>query len=203
MYYAFDRRWLNSTVTVTLVALNVVLYLASFFTGDLLHDLGVLDVDLVLQGEYRRLVTAVFLHADPAHLFSNMVLLFYIGGVVERNLGAMSYAALYLISGIAGNVMTVLYEVGHGQSWTSLGASGAVFGVMGAMLVLLFRVRDRIRGRSTLLPRVGFMVAYSLLAGFRGRGTNNIAHVCGLVTGCLICFLLTMDESRINVDALL
>lgn len=203
MYYAFDRRWLNSTVTVTLVALNIALYLASFFTGDLLHDTGVLDVDAVMHGEYRRLATAVFLHGDPGHLFSNMVLLFYIGGVVERNLGALSYVALYLISGIMGNVMTVFYEVGHGQSWTSLGASGAVFGVMGAMLVLLFRVRDRIRGRSTLLPRVGFMVAYSLLAGFRGRGTNNIAHICGLVTGCVICFLLTMDESRINVDALL
>ena len=112
MYYAFDRRWLNSTVTVTLVALNIALYLASFFTGDLLHDLGVLDVDLVMRGEYRRLVTAVFLHADLAHLFSNMVLLFYIGGVVERNLGALSYAALYLICGIAGNVMTARVTYG-------------------------------------------------------------------------------------------
>ena len=62
MYYAFDRRWLNSTVTVTLVALNIALYLASFFTGDLLHDTGVLDVDAVMHGEYRRLATAVFLH---------------------------------------------------------------------------------------------------------------------------------------------
>ena len=203
MYYAFDRRWLASTVTVALVVINVVLYLASFVTGDLLHDAGVLDVALVVKdGEWRRLATAAFLHADLMHLFSNMVLLFYIGGVVERNLGAVSYLVLYLVSGIAGNALTVLYELARGEHWTSLGASGAVFGVMGAMLVLLLHVRKQLRGRSSLLYRVGFMIAYSLIPGVRYGGVNNIAHIGGLLTGALICFLLTVTGKRIDVEAL-
>ena len=204
MYYAFDRRWLASTVTVALVLINVVLYLATFVTGDLLHDAGVLDVTSVVRdGEWRRLITAVFLHADLMHLFSNMVLLFYIGGVVERNLGAVFYLALYLLSGIAGNALTVLYELARNEHWTSLGASGAVFGVMGAMLVLLLRVRKQLRGRSSLLYRAGFMVAYSLVSGIRYGGVNNIAHIGGLLTGALIGFLLTTGGKHIRVDALL
>ena len=203
MYYAFDRRWLSSTVTVALVLINIVLYLLSLVWGDALHDAGVLDIMLVARGgEWRRLVTAAFLHADFMHLFSNMVLLFYIGGVVERNLGAVSYLLLYLISGIAGNALTVFFELANGERWTSLGASGAVFGVMGAMLVMLLLVRKQLRGRSSLLYRVGFMVGYSLLTGVRYGGVNNIAHIGGLLTGALICYLVTRMGKRIDVGAL-
>ena len=204
MYYAFDKRWLSSTVTVTLVLINIALYLLSWIWGDALHDAGVLDVSLVVEdGEWRRLATAAFLHADFMHLFSNMVLLFYIGGVVERNIGAVSYLALYLISGITGNLLTVFHELSNNERWTSLGASGAVFGVMGAMLVLLLLVRKQLRGRSSLLYRVGFMIAYSLLTGIRYGGVNNIAHVGGLLTGALICYLVTLGGKPVDVRALI
>lgn len=204
MYYAFDRRWLSSTVTVALVLINIALYLLSFVFGDALHDAGVLDVALVVEdGEWRRLATAAFLHADLMHLFSNMVLLFYIGGVVERNIGAVSYLVLYLVSGITGNLLTVFYELANNERWTSLGASGAVFGVMGAMLVLLLHVRKQLRGRSSLLYRVGFMIAYSLLTGIRYGGVNNIAHIGGLLTGAGICFLVTLGGKPVDVRALM
>ncbi|MBR0090321.1 MAG: rhomboid family intramembrane serine protease [Lachnospiraceae bacterium] len=204
MYYAFDRRWLTSTVTVTIVILNIIVFLLTLLFPDTVHDAGVLNVYLVLQeGEYNRLLSAVFLHADFMHLFSNMILLFYLGAVVERNTGHILFALLYLTSGIVGNVITVAYEVSHRESWDSLGASGAVFGVMGAMLVLLFRVPKAQRMGSTLLTRVGFMVAYSLFMGLRSSAVNNVAHVAGLITGALLCLVMTAGKRNIDLRAML
>ena len=203
MYDAFDKRWLSSFVTVTLVLLNAVLFLFSSFDNGALYSAGVLDVSLVtLNGEYNRLVTAMFLHADIIHLFSNMVLLFYVGGVVERNLGCISYMFLYFACGIAGNILTVVYELSNRQNWTSIGASGAVFGIMGAMAVLVIKARHTLRAGSTLLRRIVFMVVYSLYAGMRSSTVNNIAHAGGLISGICITFLLTMSRNDINVDAL-
>ena len=204
MYYAIDRRWLRSTVTVTLVALNIVLFLLTLLFRETVYNAGVLDVYRVMtDGEYNRLVSAVFLHADFSHLFSNMILLFYLGAVVERNIGHILFAMLYLISGIAGNAATLLYEVTHFQSWTSLGASGAVFGVMGAMIVLLLKVPRAQRTGSSLLPRVGFMVAYSLFTGLRSSAVNNIAHVAGLVTGAALGYIFTFHKRQFDLSALM
>ncbi|MBQ6733390.1 MAG: rhomboid family intramembrane serine protease [Lachnospiraceae bacterium] len=204
MYYAFDRRWLTSVVTVTLVALNVLVFLLTLIVPDRIHDAGVLNVYLVLEeGEYNRLLSATFLHADFMHLFSNMILLFYLGAAVERNTGHILFALLYLISGIAGNVFTLFYEVSQRESWDSLGASGAVFGVMGAMLVLLLRMPKAQRQGSSLLRRVGFMVVYSLFMGLRSSAVNNIAHIGGLVTGALLCFVMTAGKRNIDLRAML
>ena len=193
MYYAFDRRWLRSTVTVALVAMNVVLYLAVALTKDTLY----------VSHEYNRLVSAMFLHESLSHLFGNMILLFYIGAVVERNLGHILYTILYLGSGIVGNVMTVFYEVTHREHWVSLGASGAVFGVMGAMLVLLLLTPKEKRFGSSLLPRIVFMVAYSLYTGLRSTAVNNIAHIAGLLCGAILGFLFIAPRKNIDLDALL
>ena len=204
MYYAFDRRWLASTVTVTLVALNILIFFASLLFPEQLHDAGVLNVHLVLEaGELRRLLTATFLHADFMHLFSNMVLLFYLGGVVERNLGHILFALLYLVSGITGNVLTLVYEVYQRASWESIGASGAVFGVMGAMLVLLLKLPKQRRSGTSLLTRVAFMIAYSLFMGMRSSTVNNIAHVGGLLTGMFLAFVMTWRKERLDFGAML
>ena len=204
MYYAFDRRWLSSVVTVTLVALNILIFLLSLLLPDTIHDAGVLNVYLVLEeGEVNRLLSATFLHADFMHLFSNMILLFYLGAVVERNVGHILFALLYLVSGITGNVFTLVYEVAQRESWESLGASGAVFGVMGAMLVLLLKLPKAQRNGSSLLRRVGFMVVYSLFMGMRSNAVNNIAHIGGLLTGALLAFVMTYRNDRIDVRAML
>lgn len=204
MYYAFDRRWLSSVATVTLVILNILIFAGDLLTDHIFYRLGVLDIGRVLSGhEYNRLVSAMFLHDGIGHLFSNMVLLFYVGAVVERNLGSLPYVLLYLASGTAGNAATVWYEVARNESWTSLGASGAVFGVMGAMLVLLIRVPKDRRNGSSLLPRVAFMVAYSLFMGLRSHGINNVAHVAGLACGALICYVLSLSLKEIDLRALL
>ncbi|MBR5970395.1 MAG: rhomboid family intramembrane serine protease [Lachnospiraceae bacterium] len=204
MYYAFDRRWLSSVVTVTLVALNILIFLLSLLLPDTIHDAGVLNVYLVLEeGEVNRLLSATFLHADFMHLFSNMILLFYLGAVVERNVGHILFALLYLVSGITGNVLTLVYEVAQRESWESLGASGAVFGVMGAMLVLLLKLPKAQRNGSSLLRRVGFMVVYSLFMGMRSNAVNNIAHIGGLLTGALLAFVMTYRNDRIDVRAML
>lgn len=204
MYYAFDRRWLNSTVTVALVLLNIATYLACLVFGDAIYEAGELDVaKVVFGGEYNRLFSAMFLHAGLGHLFSNMVLLFYLGATMERGIGHLSFALLYLGSGAIGNLLTVRYEALRGEIWSSVGASGAVFGVMGAMIALLLRTPKEIRRGSTLLPRIGFMALYSLYAGMSSRGINNVAHVGGLIAGALIAFAMTLTGKKIDLRALL
>ena len=203
MYDALDKRWLKSTCAIALIAANIVLHILCIFMRSEIHAIGVLDVNAVAyRGEYNRLITSMFLHADISHLFSNMVILMYIGGVVEMNIGHIRFVILYFISGIMGNILTVVYEISRYESWTSLGASGAVFGVMGAMLVLIIKAYRRYGISKNLTGRVVFMVAYSFFAGLTRGGVNNIAHFGGLATGIISGLIMTLHLKTLHLEAL-
>ena len=205
MYDALDRRWFNAKATVSLAAANVLIYGADIASGHSIREAGKLVVDAVtVSGEYYRLVSSSFLHADIRHLLSNMLILIYIGAVVERNIKPLKFLLLYFICELMGNIATIAYEIAAGENWTSLGASGAVFGVLGAMLVLVIKGRGSIkRSGSSLLRRLAFVIVYSLLAGFSSEGVNNIAHVAGFITGVLLCAALSFRARNINLEALL
>ncbi|KPC78979.1 Rhomboid family protein, partial [Streptomyces sp. NRRL F-6602] len=96
----------------------------------------------VAAGEWYRLVTSMFTHQKFLHLASNMLLLWWLGGPLEAALGRVRYLALYLISGLAGGALT--YVIAAPQQ-PSLGASGAVFGLMGATVVLMRRLNQDLR----------------------------------------------------------
>ncbi len=189
-------------VTAALVAANVVLYLLQVLSpalGSWLYSRWTLVADRVRSGgEHWRLLTSVFLHASLEHLGSNMLILFFAGEQVERRLGRLPYLLLYLASGIAGNAVSVAAELSRGgRAWVSLGASGAVFGVVGAMVTLAVLGEDE--GRGTLLPRVLFGVGYALYSGFRAEGTNGYAHIGGFAAGFVIsgiCMLLMQLSGR-------
>lgn len=176
-FHAFS--WVN----VILVAINVIVFLICTFTGDLLYNRGALSLREVLaDGQFYRLFTSMFLHWDAEHLFSNMIVLYYVGAIVERELGALPYMALYLLSGLVGNLFSVgYYELFVNIYGSSAGASGAVFGVEGALLFLVMIRRGRLE--SMTLGRVAFAVAFSLYCGFTSAGVNNAAHVGGVLMG--------------------
>lgn len=205
MYYATDKRWLNARVTVVLVVLNIVVFAADFLSRGALKAAGLLDLTALFErGEWYRLITACFLHSDIRHLFGNMLMLLYIGAVVERNLRPLKYTVLYFSAGLFGNILTVIIERMRHELWTSLGASGAVFGVLAAMLVLVIRGRAQVRrSGSSLLRRLLFVVAYSLFLGFASEGINNIAHVGGFLCGILMCVPMSRRLSYIRLEALL
>lgn len=171
-----------SWANIFLVAINIIVFLICTFTGDLLYNRGALGVRELLQdGQFYRMITSMFLHWNVEHLFSNMVVLYYVGAIVERELGTFPYLALYLLSGLVGNFFSVGYELFANLYGSSAGASGAVFGVEGALLLLVMIRRGRLE--SMTVGRVAFAVAFSLYCGFTSAGINNAAHVGGVLMG--------------------
>ena len=194
----------RSPVTLILLALNVAVFLLDFPLQGFFYNAGYLDPVLVLQeGEYRRLLSSCFLHADFSHIFSNMLLLGYIGMIIERNLGSVRFSILYLLTGIFGNIITVILEALRGENWTSIGASGAVFGVIGAMLVLVIKLPKERRMGSSLPQRLGLMILFSLYTGLHSTGTNNIAHVAGLIAGILVTMIFTFERKDFDLRGML
>lgn len=168
-------------ISIILVAVNVLSFLICTITGDLLYNKGAFGVTELLRGEVYRLFTSMFLHGSVEHLFSNMIVLYYVGAMAERELGPFSYAVLYLLSGLAGNIFSAGYELFTGSFGSSVGASGAVFGVEGALLLLVMLRRGRLSSMTT--GRVAFAIAFSLYCGFTSAGVNNAAHVGGVLMG--------------------
>ena len=187
---ARDLPWVN----ICLVAANVIVFLICTFTGRLLYNKGALGVAYIIEdNSYYRLITSMFLHADTGHLFSNMIVLFYAGEIVERRLGHAFYAVLYFISGIAGGVLSMGYELLSGDYISSVGASGAVFGVEGALLLLVIMNRGRLQ--SMTFGRVAFVIVFSLYSGFTSTDINNAAHLGGVLMGFALAAVFCMLRS--------
>lgn len=175
--YLRNVSWVNAA----LVTVNVIVFLICTFTGELLYNKGAFSVTALWQGEWYRLFTSMFLHWDVEHLFSNMIVLYYVGAIVERKLGPVPYTVLYVLSGLAGNIFSMGYELLTNAYGSSAGASGAVFGVEGALLFLVMAHRGKLE--SMTAGRVAFAIAFSLYCGFTSAGVNNAAHVGGVLMG--------------------
>ncbi len=178
-------------VTVCLVVSNVIVFLICTFTGGMLYNKGALGVMTVIEDRsFYRVLSSMFLHTDSGHLFSNMIVLYYVGEIVEKKIGRLPYAVLYFLSGIAGNIVSMGYELLTGDYINSVGASGAVFGVEGAMLLLVILHRGRME--SVTLGRMVFVIAFSLYCGFTSTNVNNAAHIGGVLMGFALaaCFFM-------------
>lgn len=182
-------------VNIGLVAINIIVFLICTFTGDLLYNKGAFSViDIIEDKAYYRMLTSMFLHADIVHLFNNMIVLYYVGEIVENRLGHIPYAVLYFLSGIAGDIFSMGYELLTGYYSSSVGASGAVFGVEGALLLLIILHRGRIE--SMTAGRVAFAIAFSLYCGFTSTNVNNAAHVGGVLMGFAASAVIVLLSSR-------
>lgn len=142
----------------------------------------------IIQGEYYRIFTSMFLHFGPQHLGNNMLVLFVLGGRLERTVGKLKYLLIYLLGGMGGNLLCIFFELDSGDFAVSAGASGAVFAVMGAMIYAVIRGRGHIEDLSA--RQVVIMVAFSLYFGFTSEGVDNAAHVGGLICGFIMAVLL-------------
>lgn len=170
--------WMN----IILVSINVILFIVCTFTDDLLYNIGTFGVmDLIENGEWYRIFTSMFLHSDVQHLVSNMLILYYIGNVVEKHVGHLSYMIIYFLSGLAGNIFSAGYELYTANYISSLGASGAVFGIEGAMLMLAILNKGKIT--EITAGRLAFAIAFSLYCGFTSSYVNNMAHIGGVLMG--------------------
>ena len=186
-------------VSTVLVAVNVIVFAICNFTKDLIYNAGELDVISVLvRGEYGRILWSMFLHSGISHLFNNMLILFFLGSMIEKEVGHVRYGVLYFLSGIGGNLLSLLSRASHGDLAASLGASGAVFGLDGVLLAMVLFSGKRMENVTP--ARVMLMIAYSLYSGFTGQNIDNVAHVGGLLTGFVaasaMCFFNTWRQRQ-------
>lgn len=178
-----------------LVLVNVIVYIICSFTGDRLYEMGSLGVlEVVWNREYGRIFWSMFLHSDLNHLFNNMLILFFLGAMIEKEVGHIPYALFYFLSGVGGNLLSLLYKLVANEWAASIGASGAVFGLDGVMLALVLFSGRKI---PTVTPaRVLLMILFSLYSGFTGDNIDNAAHIGGLLTGFLLAIVLCTIRRR-------
>ncbi len=184
----------DAVVTLILIAVNGILFAAETIAGgstkiSVARKFGAYYYPDVQNGQWYRLFTAMFLHFGPFHIACNMYSLYNLAPALERFFGVSLFLLLYLASGVAGNVATYLKDQKTGRYAVSAGASGAVFGLLGAWLVL------------TLSPEVrttasGSGILYTLLInaayGLANRQINMMAHAGGFVCGATITWILLL-----------
>lgn len=183
-------------VTLVLIAANVIMMLvlgerSGWRPATAMMGLGAAYTPAIIdQAEYYRLFTSMFLHFDFQHLLSNMLLLFFLGEIIELTLGRVRYLAIYLIGGILGNVVSLLFDLRLpvNQMPVSAGASGAVFALIGAMAYLLIINRGRLAG--VTLTRLTLLIAFSAWDGFRNPHIDGAAHMGGLLAGFVLTAIL-------------
>lgn len=173
----------------SIICINILVFLITVFTGNLLIDSGAREYQLVLEdGQWYRLFTSMFLHGDGTHIFSNMIWLFFLGDIVEQMVGHYKYLIIYIMAGLGGDVFSMIFEAMNQEFVSSIGASGAVFGIEGALLWLLIRNNGKIREMT--IPKIIFALVCSLYYGFSSTNIDNAAHIGGLLVGFLLAMLL-------------
>ncbi len=187
----------HTWITYGLIALNLLIWLITLTQGaefartpaDKLLLWGGNAASEVQKGEWWRLLTASFLHGSFIHVGMNMLGLYSAGVSVERIYGKRLYTLIYLSSGLMGSVLSLYFSA---QNVVSVGASGAVFGVTGALLVAVALNRDTLPKAFSqqTISGIGIFILYSLLQGFSLQGIDNAAHIGGLAGGCLAALIL-------------
>lgn len=183
-------------VTPVLIALNVLVFVAMAIAGaGVLAPKPAVHIawgsnfgPATMTGEGWRLLSSTFIHFGFVHLFFNMFALMANGPRVELLLGSARFAVLYLLAGIAGSATSVLWN----PAVNSAGASGAIFGVLGAMVALALRKDLQVPTAFMTAQRNSALVfiAYNLANGLRGAGIDNAAHIGGLLAGFVLAFAL-------------
>jgi len=170
-------------VTKILIAINIAMYILSLiisdnFTSSLIF-LGANNRGLVLNGEFYRLLASTFLHGSLMHLVVNMYSLWIIGSQVETYIGKIKYLIIYILSALMGSVFSIVFL----ENSLSVGASGAIFGLMGALLYFGYHYRLYLSNALTgqLIP----IIILNLILGFISTGIDNAAHIGGLIGGYL------------------
>ncbi len=183
----------TAPATFVLIALNVAVYIAEIASGhgglggtgtSLIPDFGLFGPS-VAQGEWYRLFTCAFIHGGLLHLAGNMILLYFLGRILEPGIGTVRFLAIYLASLFAGSLGALLLT----PDALAFGASGAVFGILGATFVIA-----RGRGVDAVASTVGFLILLNLAFSLGVRGISLGAHLGGLVAGVLCALVVVVGD---------
>ena len=176
----------NARITIFLITFNTLLYFFfSFGFDDVYYLLVQINSKVFYDLELWRLVTSMFLHGDVLHLFSNMVSLLIFGSYIELSFSKYKFVLIYFISGFLGSLFTLFFLP---LNTISLGASGAIFGLIGAALSILIIERN-----NPLIILGLIYVFYFVIMSF-SSGINYISHIFGLLGGFVIGYILRRNK---------
>ena len=186
-------------ITISIIVINVIYFLFLETHGGstdtmVMLKYGAAFTTNIRSGEYYRLVTSMFMHFGIEHIVNNMMILVILGSKLEDIVGHIRFFIIYMLAGVFANIASDWVQSVSGDVAVSAGASGAIFGIVGALLYALLVNRGRIRDLS--LYQIVVSLALMLYAGFRTTGVDNIAHVAGAISGFLLCLVLYMGGEK-------
>lgn len=152
--------------------------------------LGAKYTPLIIQGQYWRLITPVFLHLNLLHLLMNEYSLYLLGPLVEKTYGKLRFLIIYIIAGITGNIASAYFL----PDVLSIGASGAIFGLLGAWLYLGLKYRSQLP--KMFLSNVVAMIVINMAYGVIRSNIDNYAHLGGLLGGFLMTVIIDSIHSK-------
>lgn len=169
-------------VVSTLLAINIIIHVLGWLPiiGELIFDYGVGANYLIAEGQWWRFITPMFLHGSFMHLLFNMFSLFLFGPELEKLTGKVRFLTVYGLAGLFGTVATYFLEPAN---YLHVGASGAIFGILGAFAALLYYGRRALpQLRQIILP----IIVISIVMTFVTPNINATAHIAGMITGFLV-----------------
>ena len=187
-------------ITIGLIITNIIIFIVLEWKGNSLDAEYMMEMGAVypekiqVDGEYWRLITATFMHFGFSHLLNNMVLLGTAGQILERAIGPLKYLILYLLAGVGGSTLSYVQMLHSGDYAVAAGASGAIFGIVGALLWIVIRNK----GHYETLTGKGLvaMIVLCLYYGISTGGVDNWGHIGGLIGGFLIGNLFYMRKKE-------
>jgi rhomboid protease GluP len=167
--------------TILIIAINIIVFMMSLVYGlESVGTSGGLYAPAVRTGDIYRLITAAFIHASSLHLILNMYALYILGSQIESFFGSVKFLVIYIFSALMGSLLSMAFL---GENW-SIGASGAIFGLFGALLY--FGYHYRVYLGSTIRSQIVPVILLNLLIGFAIPGIDQFAHLGGLAGGLVM-----------------
>ncbi len=184
-------------ITYALIAINIIIFILSYVLGIIDTSDFSMNIAAVRNGEFWRLITAAFFHGGIIHLVCNMYSLYVLGTQLETFMGKWKYTVVYFLSALTSSLLS---GVLNGPGVASVGASGAIFGLLGAMLY--FGYHYRLYLGSVMAERIIPIILLNLFIGFTMPYIDNFAHIGGLVGGLFASMMVGIEGKTNKSDTI-
>lgn len=181
-------------VTPVLVLINIFVYIACVYVCQP-TELAVDVYGISEKRQYYRFLTSMFTHFGITHIFGNMVILIALGARVENIIGRLNYAIIYIVAGLAAAFASYINFFYNDIHAYSAGASGAIFGLLGVLVVIAIYNKGRVRDLSLVNMLILFIL--TLADGLMSEGVDNVAHAAGFIAGILAGVLLLLTNQKV------
>lgn len=181
-------------ISYVLIGINILLFIYTIFANyDVIYRYGMYN-PFVKDGEFYRLFTCMFLHGGLLHIIFNMYALYVLGPQIESFFGKWKFLFIYLTSGLCGSILSLTFNI----NFISIGASGAIFGLLGSMLYFGYHYRTYLGNviRSQIVP----IIVFNLVLGFTLSGVDNLGHIGGLIGGVLSSMIVGVPDKKNKID---